>query len=282
MKTLIKSHPIWSYVILAYSISWLIQLPELIAMQGSYHFTGRYLLLLNVASYGPSIAAIIVITVLEGWTSVQSLIKRLFQWRVSLLVYLATFFIFPLVFFIGYQVLGISASENETLLVFLTLVVAVPINSVIASVVFGIGPLGEELGWRGFMLPRLLERYGDFHSSFILGLVWAFWHLPVFLFPEWRGDIPITLSIILYPFGTVAIAYIMTKLHHWSQGSVLIAILFHGVVNYIADSQEYWLIDSFSPLMVRIAITGLFIVTAFVFWIFSTKTVQRQSLPAVD
>lgn len=282
MKALIKSHPIWSYIALAYVLSWLIQLPELIAMQGSYHFTERYLLLLNIASYGPSISAIIVTAIIEGWTGVRSLLGRLFQWRVSWLVYLATFFVFPLIFFIGYQLLGVQTSDNETLLVFLTLVVAVPINSVIVSVVSGIGPLGEELGWRGFMLPRLLKHYGDFASSIILGLVWAFWHLPVFLFPEWRGDIPIVLSILLYPFGTIAIAYIMTKLHHWSRGSVLIAILFHGVVNYIADSQEYWQTESFSPLTIRIAITGLFIVTAFVFWIFSTKAKQRLSLPATD
>jgi uncharacterized protein len=282
MKSLIKSYPILSYVILAYALSWLIQLPELIAMQGNYHFTERYLLLLNVASYSPSIAAIIVTAILEGWTGVRALLNRLLQWRVSWLVYLVTFFVFPLVFFIGYQLFGVQTSDNETLLVFLTLVVAVPINSVIVAVISGIGPLGEELGWRGFMLPRLLERYGDFPSSVILGLVWAFWHLPIFLFPEWRGDIPIALSILLYPFGTIAIAYIMTKLHHWSRGSVLIAILFHGVVNYIADSQEYWQTESFSPLTIRIAITILFIVTAFIFGGFSTKMTQRQSLPVMD
>jgi membrane protease YdiL (CAAX protease family) len=282
MKALIKSHSIWIYVILAYAITWLIQLPGLIAMQGNYQFTESYLVRLNLSSYGPTLAAIIVTAITQGWTGIKALLSRLFQWRVSWLVYLATFFVFPLVFFFGFQLLGIRASDGEDLLVFLTLVVAVPINSVIVSVISGIGPLGEELGWRGFMLPRLLERYGDFPSSVILGLVWALWHLPIFLFPEWRGDIPIALSILLYPFGTIAIAYIMTKLHHWSRGSVLIAILFHGVVNYIADSQEYWQAESFSPLTIRIAITGLFIVMAFVFWFFSMKTTQRQSLPATD
>jgi membrane protease YdiL (CAAX protease family) len=282
MKALIKSHPIWTYAILACAMSWLIQLPGLIALKGNYHFTERYLVFLNFASYSPSLAAIIVTTITQGWTGIKSLLSRLFRWRVSWLVYLATFFVFPLVFFFGFQLLGIRASDGEDLLVFLTLVVVVPINSVIVSVLSGIGPLGEELGWRGFMLPRLLERYGDFPSSIILGLVWAFWHLPIFLFPEWRGEIPVVISIFLYPFSTISIAYIMTKLHHGSRGSVLIAILFHGVVNYIADSQEYWQTDSFSPLTIRIAITGLFIVTGFIFWIFSIRTTQRQNLPATD
>lgn len=282
MKALIKSHPVWSYGIIACGLSWLIQLPELFAMQGNYRLTERYIVILAIASFGPSIAAIIVTGIIEGWAGVKSLLGRLFQWRVSGRVYLAVFFIFPLLFFIGYQLLGIKASDNETFLVFLTLVVAAPINSIIAAVISGVGPLGEELGWRGFMLPRLLKRHGDFSSSVIIGLIWALWHLPVFLFPEWRGEIPIALPILLYSFGTIAIAVVMTKLYHWSRGSVLIAILFHGIVNYMADSQEYWQTESLSPLTIRIAITGLFIVTALVFWFFSTRATQRQSLPVMN
>ncbi|MBN2005492.1 MAG: CPBP family intramembrane metalloprotease [Anaerolineae bacterium] len=279
MKPQIKSHPIWAYVILAYAITWLIQLPELILMRGNYHFTGRYLVLLNVASYGPSLAAVIVTAITQGGAGVKALLKRLIQWRVSWLVYLVTFFVFPLIFFIGYQMLGIRAADGENLLVFMTLVVAIPINAPIAAVLLGIGPLGEELGWRGFMLPRLLERYGDFSSSVILGLVWAFWHLPVFLFAEWRGDIPFATALALYPLGTIAIATIMTKLHHWSRGSVLMAILFHGVINYVADSKDFWQSGQFSPLQLQLILIGLFMVTALVFWALSKTGFPKQIAP---
>ncbi|MCC6299774.1 MAG: CPBP family intramembrane metalloprotease [Anaerolineales bacterium] len=285
MKTLIKSHPVWAYAILACGMSWLIQLPGLIALKGDFHFTENYILLLNVASYAPSLAALILTAMMEGWIGVKALLQRLFRWRVSGLVYLATFFVFPLIFFFGFELLGIRAADGVDLLVFLTLVVAAPINSILVAVFAGIGPLGEELGWRGFMLPHLLKRYGDFQSSVILGLVWAFWHLPVFLFPEWRGDVPMLPSIVLYSLGTIAIAYCMTKLHHWSGGSVLIAILFHGVINFVADSQEYWRTESFSPVGIRIIITSLFVVTAIVFWSFSkipAKQVDSQRLPIME
>jgi membrane protease YdiL (CAAX protease family) len=275
MKSLIKSHPILTYVVLAYAISWLIQLPGLITLHGNYQFTERYLLFLNISSYGPSLSAVIVTAMLQGWTGVKALLKRLLQWRVSWLVYLVTFFVVPLIFFVGYQVLGIRAADGENLLVFLTLVVAIPINALVGSIIFGIGPLGEELGWRGFLLPHLLERYGDLSSSVILGLVWAFWHLPIFLFAEWRGDIPIALAICLYPFGTIAIAYIMTKLHHWGQGSVLIAILYHGVVNYVADSKDFWQLEQVPPLQFQLILIGSLVATALIFWILS-KTMFSQ------
>lgn len=289
MKALIKSHSIWMYVILAYAITWLIQLPGLIAMQGNYQFTENYLVVLNISSFGPTLAAIIMTAIIQGWADVKALLRRLFQWRVSWLVYLATFFIFPLILFLGYQAFGIQPAPGESLPeLFLTLVIFAPLNALVSSIILGIGPLGEELGWRGFMLPRLLERHGDFPSSVILGLVWAFWHLPLFLFPEWRGDMPIALAIFLYPFSTIAIAYIMTKLHHWSHGSVLIAVLFHGIINYATDyvqDADLWQIERFSSAWLEVIIIGLMIVTAFIFWLLSkipAKETHSQSLPAVE
>jgi membrane protease YdiL (CAAX protease family) len=131
------------------------------------------------------------------------------------------------------------------------------------------------------MVPHLLERYGDFSSSVILGLVWAFWHLPLFLFAEWRGEIPSALAVSLCPCGTMAIAYVMTKLHHWGRGSILIAILYHGTVNYVADSKDFWQSEPLSPLWLQIIIIGLFILTAFVFW-FLSKTVFPQLFVAQE
>src|SRR5438046_5986469 len=52
------------------------------------------------------------------------------------------------------------------------------------------GPLGEELGWRGFALPRLQRRYGPLVGSLILGPIWAFWHLPIFWIPELSAHHP--------------------------------------------------------------------------------------------
>lgn len=278
MKALIKSHPVLTYVILAYAISWLIQFPGIVALHGDYHLTGEYLVFLNISSYGPSLAAVIVTVATQGWTGVRALLKRLVQWRVSWRVYLVTFFVVPLAFFIGYRALGIQTEDGQTLLVFLTLVVAIPINALISSIILAIGPMGEELGWRGFLLPRLLERYGDFASSVILGLIWAFWHLPIFLFPEWRGDIPILLSICIYPLGTISVAYAMTKLHHWGRGSVFIAILFHGVVNYAADSKEFWQLAQVPPLQSQLILIGCLMATAFAFWLLS-KTLFARFVP---
>lgn len=277
MKNYINAHPVLSFCLLSYLITWMIQFPGLAAMRGQYQFNEQFLVLLNVSSYGPTLAALIVTIVTRGYSGIKSLLKRVVQWRVSLLVYLAVFFLFPLVSFLVYQALGIGAAEGENLFeLFVTLVVLAPVNAIVGSILLDIGPLGEELGWRGFLLPRLHEKYGDLRASVILGLIWGFWHLPLFAFPEWRGDVPIWLAIGLYPISTIAIAYTMTKFHHAGKGSVLPAILYHGIVNYTAgyiQNTDLWDIGRVTTVGREVIIVALFIIMA----VFTGLLFRRQS-----
>lgn len=266
MKRFIILKPVLTFCLLSYLITWLIQAPGLVAMRGHYQFNDQFLVLLNISSYGPTLAALVVTFVSGGLSRVKSLLKHAVQWRISWLVYPAVFFLFPLISFLGYQALGIGAVKGENLYeLFLTLVILAPVNAIVGSVLLDIGPLGEELGWRGFLLPRLLEKYGDLKASVILGLIWGFWHLPLFLFSEWRGNVPVWLAIALYPVTTISIAYVMTKIHHSSGGSVLMAILYHGIVNYAAgyiQNGDLWDLKRFSPVTIEFIICGLFVVTA--------------------
>jgi len=84
------------------------------------------------------------------------------------------------------------------------------------------GPLAEELGWRGFLLPRLLRNYSPFLASVILGVVWAAWHINMFSSPlSW---------LALFTASAVALSILMTVLFLHTRGSVLLAIVMHGSV----------------------------------------------------
>ena len=83
----------------------------------------------------------------------------------------------------------------------------------------------EELGWRGFALPRLLDRWNPLIASGILGVAWATWHLPLLL----AGDLPWPdVAVIL------AISIPFTALFLYTRGSMLLAFLMHGSVNAAA------------------------------------------------
>lgn len=90
------------------------------------------------------------------------------------------------------------------------------------------GPLNEELGWRGFALPRLLQRRSPLVASVGLGAAWAFWHLPLFFIPgATQHGVPLANFVIV----VVCFSVFMTAAHLRSRGSMLIAVLFHTSVN---------------------------------------------------
>ena len=89
------------------------------------------------------------------------------------------------------------------------------------------GPLGEEVGWRGFLLPQLLRRYSVVTASIILGLIWSLWHAPLYY-----NTVFSTVSGATYfTVGTVCFSMIMTVMHLNARWSVLLAMMLHWTIN---------------------------------------------------
>jgi uncharacterized protein len=88
--------------------------------------------------------------------------------------------------------------------------------------------VGEELGWRGFALPRLLERYSALIASVVLGLLWGLWHLPL-VFTEGLGLFGQPVWLLLADITAKSILFTWVFLR--TRGSVLIAALLHGTTN---------------------------------------------------
>ena len=95
---------------------------------------------------------------------------------------------------------------------------------------------GEEIGRRGFALPLLQKNLGFLGGSMAIGFIWALWHLPLFYMSGSKqyGD-----SIILYVYLLTCWSIIMTYLVYKAHGSVLVAILFHESINFIAFTIRY-------------------------------------------
>jgi len=98
------------------------------------------------------------------------------------------------------------------------------------------GALAEEPGWRGFALPRMQPRFGPLWGSLLLGVVWAFWHLPDFL-TRAQGGGPGTgwgtflTNLPIFVLLVVALSVVMAWVYNHTQGSILIAILLHASIN---------------------------------------------------
>lgn len=201
---------------------WLTFLLSWSAWAGAIVFHDLEAPLRTLGTFGPAIAAIILLY--RSPEGVRPTLKRCLIWRVGLWVYAYAFGLTLvgclIALWLATAITGTGSILPEAMPVYIPALVFLYI------LVFSVA--GEELGWRGFALPRLLNRYNPVWASLVLGIVWAVWHAPLFLMPSnFHAAIPFSLFVV----QVVASSLIYTHLHLVSKGSLLIAHLFHAAFN---------------------------------------------------
>jgi membrane protease YdiL (CAAX protease family) len=224
-----RSRPLLTYFILAFVITWSIGGTAVFASDWFTRTFGE----LNasnpmffLAVYAPSMLSIALTALFEGRAGLRALFARLDPRRCHPVWYLVVIGGFlgltAIAGWIG-EALGGGAPMWK-------------ISGAISALAFALfldaGPLGEELGWRGFALPRMLERWTPVTASLILGLVWGIWHLPAFYVSSLsQSQIPLPVFIL----GAVSLSVVTCWLFLKTKGSVLIAILAHLMANHAGD-----------------------------------------------
>ncbi|MFP5272385.1 CPBP family intramembrane glutamic endopeptidase [Coleofasciculus sp.] len=219
-----KKHPVTWFYILAFSFSWLGMISAALGSRAIAPFDSPYVQILSIFyAVGPALAAVIVSQVAYGKTGVQEFDKGLIQWRVGLVWYIVAV-LGPVVLLIAAQVV--------TKLLSLPVTIAVPQGNLSFFAIFGFvinffANTCEEIGWRGFALPRLQKRHNALTATLIVGILWGFWHLPlVFLVGNPMSEFPFLWFIII-----VTNAFIYTWIYNSTKGSILLVALFHGSLN---------------------------------------------------
>ncbi len=127
--------------------------------------------------FAPAISAVVVTAGREGRKGIGELFQRLIEWRVHFRWIVIAIVIYPALWLI-WELIEKLLGLGEPGWNLNAYAVALP-TLLAGGFIFGDpGPLGEELGWRGFALPRLLKSYNAVISSLSLGVIWCLWHLP--------------------------------------------------------------------------------------------------------
>src|ERR671920_1342493 len=165
----------------------------------------------------------------EGRAGIRRLLGRIVLWRVGLRWYVFALIGIPAVMALRTIIVpgGGTSFGSLCLGYVLNYLALFPLIIVLG------GPLFEEVGWRGFALPRLQPLHGPLVGTLILGLMWALWHLPQFLVPSWaeasggRGF----LAIVKFVFIAIDFAIVTTWVFNNTKGSVFMAILVHAAID---------------------------------------------------
>jgi uncharacterized protein len=254
MTNTIRKHPLVSFFILAYAISWVLSIPFILSEWGVLH--GDYRIAFTIKSFGPFAAALIVTGVTEGKEGVNRLRGRIRQWKAGWVWYVFALLVIPALFLAGLLIQPGAVAGFKGITP--AIVIGYPVYLVLVA--FGGGPLGEEPGWRGFALPRLQGAHGPLKGTLILTVFWTCWHLPDFLTSAQGGGpgVPVTtllVNFVLFLLLVTSIAILFTWLYNHTGGSILLAVLAHAGVN----TPQVALVPLFPAVTVTMLNTGALI-----------------------
>lgn len=174
-------------------------------------------------AFSPTISALIVASAIGGKKEILNLLSGFTRWKVGFKWYLAALFLFlgPFVYGLFYIALGNPAPGMKA---------GTTIYIILSQLAFNLfsGPISEELGWRGFALPRLESKYNALVSSLILGVVWFGWHIPLYFVP---GSAQRGIPPFVYLMLVIVLTIYITWLYNNTKGSLIITTLAHFSFN---------------------------------------------------
>ncbi|HEU5136777.1 MAG TPA: CPBP family intramembrane glutamic endopeptidase [Steroidobacteraceae bacterium] len=206
------------------------QLPEgfrigdVTAVREAYHRVGL------VFGFTPALAALIIAFAYDRGRGVKELLGRLFVLRFPAVWWLVALAVPLLPQWLGVYLWSAAFDEplrfpsfTQWLGSFLSL-----------ALINGLFSLGEELGWRGFMLPRMLARHGWVNAALITGVLWSIWHFPLWGLANYAlsGSVVHTmLELLLTTLTATSVSVIITAIFLHTRQSLIPSLLLHGASN---------------------------------------------------
>ena len=216
------------FSLLTVAASWLLWAAAIRVLGGDFAHPPRFarfgnaLYLLGV--FAPALVALSLTAAHNGADGVRALLRRTVAWRVA-----PRFYVFAILFYPLARVTAAviqraargswpAAGADPLGLMLLATIVSTPVQA------------GEELGWRGFLLPTLSRRIGLPAASIVVGIIWAAWHLPFFFM---TGTDKSGQPFVPYAVGVTALSVAMAWLYWQTNGSVMLTMLTHAAANNI-------------------------------------------------
>lgn len=203
-------------------------------LQGWHAFRIPGVVFLVVGGIGVTLGGIVMSWQVAGRAGLQDLWRRIIEpSRISLRWALVVLVLWPSLALIGAGAATLVGGATQSLSVEPVRTLLVDPVALVTTlvVIFLLGPLHEEIGWRGYWLDRLQLRWSALTSSVVLGVAWAAWHAPLFLMVGYFSSWDFSPEPAWFAFNIVVGSVLYTWVYNNANRSVLAVILFHFVGN---------------------------------------------------
>lgn len=226
MKTFLKQHSLIVGLVLMFLYTWTIDLSN----SGVLPFKVPFFVAITVG-WGFIIASVLMTWLTLGKEAMVTLLKRYLLWRVGWKWWLVAILLLPALRFTAILLTslltGVPADYSHPMIRDVVPLDAPLLMLVVPWIIFEILTNGEEMGWRGYVLPRLQVKYNALVASLIVGVIWSVWHLPKFFGTGLGAE----RSFVWFTVAHLALAVLYTWLYNNTRGSLLLVVLFHAAEN---------------------------------------------------
>ena len=221
--------PLLTFFTLAYLISWVIWLP-LYGHVFGFNDLPTLPFHHGAGGLGPLFAAFLTTWIFSKTTGIKTLLKQCIQ--IKPLIYLGIALFSPFILAIIASAINLLINKTPMNLEGMLRTKEFPAMNLLSFFIYNLVffGFGEEVGWRGFVLPRLQTKFNALNSSILLTLFWASWHLPLFFYRPGYTSMDM-VGILGWIFSLLTGSVLLTWLYNSSRGSILICAVFHSTID---------------------------------------------------
>jgi membrane protease YdiL (CAAX protease family) len=256
MADRVRTRNVALFFVIAYGISWLLWLPQLLLSNGILQLPGMVGILDMFAPFGPFIAAFWLIGRTDGLEGAKGIWKQGWRLNFKKVWLFPTLFLLPLAGLITVVIMQM-VGEPVQWEYGVSGMALIPTFAII----YLFNALPEEYGWRGFTLKPLLNRYSAIVASLITGLLWGLWHLPLHFI---EGTVQANIPVYQFVLQQMLLSIFYTWLYVNTQGGVLVPILFHAIGNIAGAEIPYWITNQ--GRWINFAVLLVFAMVIVLYW----------------
>ena len=251
-----RKNVILNYILLTFLVAWLLWFGLMLLINSKLVLPNSiiYNILYILGGICPSITALIAI---RGDNNSQKRLRtEIFKFKTSILWYVGIIVI-PLILSAISWLLNLTIEGKSNDFIQKPIYYIIPILPIMI-----IGGGLEEIGWRGLLLVKLIEKFSPLKSTIIISVIWGIWHLPLWFV---KGVPQYGTNFIIFLFGVFSLSFLLTVLYIGTR-SIFLCILFHALENaYLNIGMDSWASETVSVLIT--AILPL-VLSIFIFFIY--------------